>query len=88
MKSIGEFFARIRNKQMDELRLRLAIQEIIEKYAKVKPAFDDISFSIKTVSIKGLSQAAKSHLFVKKIAILKEIEEKVPVKKIENIRLD
>ena len=87
MKSIGEFFARIRGKQMDEMRLRLCIQEIIEKYTKVKLSFDDISFSIKSVSVKGLGQAAKSAVFVKKTAILKEIGDKVPSRQIDDIKL-
>ncbi|MDB5238830.1 MAG: hypothetical protein JWO00_165 [Candidatus Parcubacteria bacterium] len=88
MKSIGEFFARIRNKQTDEIRLRLSVQEIIEKYAKTKLPFDAISFSIKTISIKGLSQGAKSAIFIKKPVILKELAEKVPNRPIEYIRLD
>ncbi len=86
MKSIGEFFARIRGKQGDEMRLRLTIQEIIEKYAKVKVPFDAVTFSIKTLSIKGLSQGAKSTLFTKKLSILKELGERVPNRPIENLR--
>ena len=87
MKSISEFFSRILGKQGEEMRLRLAFQEIIEKYAKTKVPFDAISFSIKTVSIKGLSQGAKSAIFIKKPAMLKEIAERVPNRPIENIQL-
>jgi hypothetical protein len=87
VKSIGEFFARIRNKHLDEMRLRLTVQEIIEKHAKTKPSPDSISFSTRSVSVKGLSQAAKSVIFVKKTAILKELNDNFPGRSIENINL-
>ena len=87
MKNISEFFARIQGKFGTEIRLRLAVQEIIERYTKIKLPLDAISFSIKTVNIKGLNQGAKSFLFTKKTAILKELSEKVPSRVIENINL-
>lgn len=86
MKSIGEFFARIRGKQAQELRLRFAVREIVKRYAGIEILPSSISFSMKAVSIKGLSQAAKSALFVKQSAIIKEIQEKVPERPVDSIR--
>ena len=86
MKSIAEFFARIQGKQAQKIALYINTQEIIAKEARIDVPIESITFSGKTLSLKGLDQAAKSVIFIKKSGILRQIKEKLPNIIVEDIR--
>jgi hypothetical protein len=72
MKSIGEFFARVRTGHAKEIYRRTTAQSAVKKYSGVDIPVEQISFSGKSLVLEGLSQEAKSTLFVKTQAILAE----------------
>lgn len=70
MLNIGQFFKRIQNKHTQELYLQEIIKGAIQKYTGMSVEFERVGSEIK---IKKASAALKSHLFIKKEAILTEI---------------
>lgn len=86
MRSIGDLFARIKNVQAKEMFLRTAIQQALKKVANIDCALSDISCKNFTIQIRNLSQTAKSQLFMKKGAIIKEIEAQPTGRVISEIR--
>lgn len=87
MKSIREFFARIQNRQFQEIQLRASISDAVTKHTRVVLPPDSISFSPKVLVLKGLNQSAKSAIFIKKTYILKDLNEILPARMIADIRL-
>jgi hypothetical protein len=86
MKSIGDLFARIKNLQTKEVFLRTAIQQALKKAANIDCAVGDVSFKGSSVVVKNVSQTAKSQMFMKKGAILKEIALQIPDRTISDIK--
>ncbi|HEX7724295.1 MAG TPA: hypothetical protein VF438_00975 [Candidatus Paceibacterota bacterium] len=86
MKSIGDLFARIKNVQAKELFMRAAVQQALKKAANIDCDTKDISFKNFSVQIKNASQTAKTQLFLKKAAILKEIALQSPGRTISDIK--
>ena len=86
MNSIGSFFSRIQGVFAGKIVLYSSAQEIIKKVAGIEVPLEALSFSGKSLIIKGLDQAARSVIFIKKSAILKELNQKIPGRVIEDIR--
>jgi hypothetical protein len=86
MRSIGEFFSKIKSRQAQEIFLRTIIQQVLKKVAGIDVEISQIAFKGFTVNVKGLSQPAKAQLFMKKGAALKEIEIQSPGRRITDIR--
>lgn len=86
MKGIAELFARIKNVQAKEVFMRTAVQQALKKAANIDCVVDDISFKGAVVQIKNMSQTAKSQLFMKKGAVLKEIALQSPGRAISDIK--
>jgi len=78
MKGIGELFGLIKNRYAKEAYLRSIVKEIVSVQAKVELPIEKISFRNGKVLLKGLDQASKSSIFVKKQAILSGLKEKLP----------
>lgn len=87
MKSIGEFFSNIQNRHAQEVFLRTIIQQVLKKIADVDVGVSDVSLKSGTVTIKRISPTAKSFIFLKKQAILREIAIQVPGKRITDLKL-
>lgn len=86
MRSIGEFFSRIQNRHSQELYIRSAIVESIKKVTTVSVPMDKISFKGASIVLQGVTHTEKSHIFLKKTAILKDIESKNIGRVIRDIR--
>ena len=86
MKSISELLGRIRNIQARESLVRLAVQETLKKQLSFEIPLEAISCKGAAVSLKGIDQAARSALFIKKESILKEINAAQSVRVIQDIR--
>lgn len=86
MRSIGEFFARIQNKQAQEILLRQNIQDVLKKVVGLEVPAEGISFKGGTIYFGGLSQTAKTQLFLKKNAVLAEIAASVLGRSVKDIR--
>ncbi len=85
MKGIAEFFARIQNKQAQEIMCRKAGQEAL-KTVGIDVEIGDIGFKGSTLTLKRLSQTAKTQLFIKKAFVLKEIAARPVGRTITEIR--
>jgi len=86
MKSISEFFGRFRNIQVRESLVRLAVQQALKSRLVLEVPLESISCKGATVTLKGIDQAARSALFIKKESILKEINGLQTVRIIRDIR--
>ncbi len=86
MRSIGDLFARIKNIQTKEVFARTAVQQALKKAANIDCRVEDISFKNFSVHIQNMSQTAKTQLFMKKGAILKEIALQSPGRTISDIK--
>jgi len=86
MRSIGEFFKRIKNTQASGFFLQSAIGEIVKKITNVNIPPESIKISSSKVILNGISQTARSEIFIKREAILKEINNVAGKVKITEIR--
>ena len=86
MLSISQFFKRIQNKHSKELFVRSVIQAAIKKYAGVEVLLEDITFGSSGVVLKNVSGAARSQVFIKKQAIIAEINAGQDIRHIGDVR--
>jgi hypothetical protein len=86
MKKISEFFAKIQNKQAQKIVIYSIAKEAILNITKIDIPISSIGFSGRVLTLKGIDQAAKSVIFIKKAAILKEIKDKFPRQEVVDIR--
>lgn len=86
MLNIGQFFKKIQNKYTKELFLREIIQQSIQKQTGIRIPSEAISIKNNTVVVTGISQAARSHLFIKKQNILQEITTQQQIRVITDIK--
>ena len=73
MFGIGHFFQRIQNKYTKELFLRQAIIEAIKKHVGIDIDVKDIAIKNGLIILANTNQSVKSVLYIKKSAILREI---------------
>ena len=74
MFGIGKFFSKIQGAYAKEILVRKEIQSALKKVAGINVKIEDISFKDSVVELKGISSTAKSVLYTKKSAVLKELE--------------
>ena len=86
MKRISEFLARFRNIQARESLIRLAIQQALKSRLVLEVPLESISCKGATITLKGVDQTARSAIFIKKEAILKEINGLQSIRIIKDIR--
>lgn len=86
MRSIGEFFSRIQNVQAAKLFAYKVVADSIKKAAGIDLKISGIAFKGRHLVLRGLSSVEKSHIFMKRSAILKEIEMQKLSRVIEDIR--
>jgi len=73
MFGIGQFFKRIQGVYAKEVVARMAVAEAISKHAGVSIPVESISFKGSTATLAGISQSARSAIYIKKQAILAAI---------------
>jgi len=88
MKSISEFFAKVQGRQMKELLARQSVQEALKKAISADVPIEDISLKSYDLRIRGLSQSAKTAVYIKKAAILKEANERLAPRVIRDVRFE
>lgn len=86
MFNIGQFFKKAQNKHTQELFIRSTIKDAIQKQTNIEIPIEAISFTSQTLILKGISQGAKSQIFIKKQLILQEINTKQNIRKILDVR--
>lgn len=70
MKSISEFFKRIGGVQAKEMAGRHAIHLAIKEFTNIEIPLTSISIKSNTVNMKGISQSARSVIFIHKKQII------------------
>lgn len=86
MRNIGEFFQRIQKAQVGRFFIQTNIAEVIKKITNIEIPTKNIIISGSKVVLNGISQSAKSEIFIKKGNILKEIntvQEKIKISDIK-----
>jgi len=86
MRGIGEFFKRIQNTRASGFFLQSAIVDIVKKITNISISPESIKISSSKVILNGISQAARSEIFIKRESILKEINNVAGKVKITEIR--
>ena len=64
----------------------MAIGESFRKITGIEVPVESIAIKAGTVSLKGINQADKSTIFIKKQALLKDINASQTIRKIDDIR--
>ncbi len=86
MFNIRDYLRRATGVQARELYFRRAVQEALKKLAGIDLPFESISSKSGTVELKGISQEARSAIFIKKAALIAEINKEQDVRPIKDIR--
>ncbi len=86
MFGIGEFFKRVQNIHTKELFARDAVRQSIKKHAGVDIDLECVSFKNKDIVIKGVPHAALSVLYIKKQAIIAEVNSLQDAHTVSDIR--
>ena len=86
MLKISEFFKRIQGKQAKEFLMRSSVQSVVRKYTGVDIPLESISLNSDVVTLKDISQSARSAIFIKKQAILAEINSAQTIRTITGIK--
>ncbi|OHA17242.1 MAG: hypothetical protein A3C79_02890 [Candidatus Taylorbacteria bacterium RIFCSPHIGHO2_02_FULL_45_28] len=86
MLNISQFFKKIKGKYSKQIFIRSIVSETIQKHIGIVIPVDTISFSGRNVVINGISQTARSQIFIKKQTILQEINLKQNNEIISDIR--
>lgn len=86
MISISEFFKRIGGVQAQEIAFRTSIQSAIRETVGIDIPIESIIFKSGTISIKNISSAVRSTIFIKKASIIGMANQLQSVHKIFDVR--
>lgn len=86
MFGIGKFFNNIQNSFGREVVLRTVIKEAVKKIASIDIDITDIECKTPVIKLKKLDSAALSIIFIKKAAILKEINSRQTQRTFNDLR--
>jgi hypothetical protein len=86
MKSISEFFKRIGGVQTKEVAKRDIIRLAIKEFTNIDIPISSISVKSNVVNLKGVSQSARSVIFIHKKKIIDFIFKLEPTTYISDIR--
>ncbi len=84
--NIGEFLKKIQNSRSKELVFHAAVQEAIKKFVSIEVPQEAIKFRSGVITIQGISQSAKSAIFIKKEAILEEVNKNQQIYTVKDFR--
>jgi hypothetical protein len=85
MQKLGGFFDKFRGKVADQIQGVFLVSEIIKKHTAIELTLKQISISGGVLRLK-VSPLQKNVIFIKKTALLKEIQEKIRTPKIVDIQ--
>jgi len=86
MRSIAEFFEKIKSARAKEAFIRTVVQSALKEAASIEVPLEAISISSSIITLKGIGQAARAAAFIKKPAILREINTRQAVRDITDLR--
>ena len=86
MLGIGDFFKRIKSSVSKEVFVRNAIKEAVKKFAGVDIRLEDISFQGSTAILRNINQSARTTVFIKKHAIIREANATQNFRRVSDIR--
>lgn len=86
MFNIGQFFTKIKGKQGKEILIRQSIVDAIKKHTGIDIPLSSVEFRASIPTIKGLSSAQKSAIFIKKTAIIADVNNQQSFRRIDDIR--
>ena len=73
MFNISQFLERLKKISGSSINIRIEISKVISKQLGLEIPIESIEIKLPKIYIKNISQAARSEIFIKKEAILKEI---------------
>lgn len=86
MLNISQFFKKIQGKYNQEILLRSTIKEVIRSQSGVDVPLESINYKNGLVTLAGLTQTARSQVFIKKQAIIEQINSRQNTKTVTDIR--
>ena len=86
MQSISEFFKKIQGVRAREYLARKAVADAIKTHTPLDVPIEAISIKSSIAVIKGISQAARSAIFIKKAAIMKDANASQGLRRISDIK--
>jgi hypothetical protein len=86
MFGIGHLFKKIQSSYAKELFLRMAVADSLRNLVGIEVGVENIKFKDSLVTLTNINQADRSTIYIKKEALLKEINKLQTVKKVLDIR--
>ncbi|MCX6719417.1 MAG: hypothetical protein NTZ38_03530 [Candidatus Taylorbacteria bacterium] len=86
MFNIGQFIKRFHNIHLKEVSFRIIVQEELKKEISIDIPPESISVKSSVIYLKGLSQGARSAIFIKKRKIIEGINKTQQSYTISDIR--
>jgi hypothetical protein len=86
MIGISELFKRIQGARAREILIRTSIQDSIKKYTGADIPLEAISFSSDSIVLKNITSSLRSAIYIKKGAIIEEINRNQDARKVTDIR--
>lgn len=85
MLSIGDLFGKIKNLQAREISFRTSVCASVKKHTGIQLEIESVVYSKGKITLKNLSHSAKSLVFMKKGAILSEVNALQDVHQVKDI---
>ncbi len=86
MLNISEFFKRVQGKHAKEVLIRTSLSDAIRTHAGFDISIEKINFNSDTAILEGLTAMQRSQIYIKKQAILTQVNSQQTIRKIGDIR--
>ncbi len=86
MFNIGQFFKKFENARLKEVGFRIIVQKELKEIASIEVPIEAVSIKASVISLNGLSQGARSVIYIKKMAIIDAINREQRSYKVSDIR--
>ena len=86
MFNIRDFLKKATNKQTKNLFFRKVVEETLKRHVNIEVPPESISIKSSIIGIKNISQGARSAIFIKKQAILEDLNKVQDIFKVKDIR--
>ncbi len=86
MFNIGQILNKVRALRESDIGIRTAIKNAVAKYTEIDVPVEHVQIKSGKATIKNISQAARSVVFMKKETILRDISETLQNNKVKDIQ--
>ena len=86
MRSIGEFFKKIQNARAGSFFIHTTIVEVVKRVAHIDIVPESVHIQSTKITLKGISQAARNEVFIKRKTLLEEINKTLGKTKVTEIQ--